>query len=168
MAYLPNHYDRGHSRTSLVAIYTQRDLVVYFCGDMIFQDGALDSQRKADLMRDALLKQEERCDIQKPLMEKIGAQLGAWLVLYDAVEFEYVIPHSIIQEHLNFRLDTLCTFTRDELSPWCTSSICGLRDNAMVSKDELQAADRLGHWLSEILQPNVAADALMYLKSCTP
>lgn len=158
--YLPNHWDRGHSEASLVAISTRRPLPLCVCSDELLKRSDIDSAAKAAWVRQAL--QRHRVSLGPgPLMQEFGERIGGCLVTFDAEEQECVLPHQLVTPE-NFTFMRLCSFVRDEQQPWATAAVQSLHPPLVLSKDDKQDAARLGRLLGGLIFPNTAVDALAF------
>ena len=125
IAYLPNHFDRGHESAMLVSITTRVSMKCLIYDDIRFRETSVSSADKAAALRksieELLPTQSSFCN-GKPLLQSIGEELYSIVVMYDAEEMECAIPHCMLTDE-NFVFNTHTVLHRDAINPWIVKSV---------------------------------------------
>lgn len=87
------------------------------------KDSTLSSSAKASLIRNHF--DITSTATNTPLLQQIGNDFSALLVIYDCEDFECAIPHSLLTEE-NFQFHNICNIYRDNLS------VCGVYNTKTV------------------------------------
>lgn len=152
VSYLPNHWDRGSTSAMLVGLTVKRALRALVLGDAAtFGDPAVDSSAKAGLVRRAVRDSlSAQLEPGRPLLEAVGLQLGAVLVLQDADEPEVAIPHGLATPE-NFSFTVLATLERDARQAWATRGAVVRGVRLECSKREREDVRALGERLDALV-----------------
>lgn len=172
IAYLPNHFDRGHESAMLVSITTRVSMKCLIYDDRRFRETSVSSADKAAALRNSieeLLPTHSSFCNGKPLLQSIGEELNSIVVMYDAEEMECAIPHCMLTDE-NFVFKTHAIMHRDTVNPWmvksvrlCAGSILeeAISDdasadtsNVTLTKDERADMKLLARKLENCIDPN--------------
>jgi hypothetical protein len=124
IAYLPNHFDRGHSHAVLVSIHSKKDVKCLIYKNECFKDTTVSSVCKSQQLRNAVRNTEVGKDLDPnaPLLQTIGEQLDMFVVMYDAEDLECAFPHCMMNTD-NFVFRTHAVFVRDDSVTWMVKSV---------------------------------------------
>lgn len=105
LAYLPNQFERGCTRASVVKLTAKREITLVVCADPVFMDGAVSSSTKAQLVRDTVqsLVADNASAINAPLctdlpLMRACGECELTLCIPDAEGFELVVPKAMFTQ----------------------------------------------------------------------
>jgi len=177
VAYLPNHFDRGHEVAMLVSIRTKKKIKCLLYKNADFSRTEVSSGDKAAALRHSIAALISGRGIElsnKPLLQSIGESLGSVVVMYDAEDLECAFPHCLVNDD-NFEFNTLAVLARDPVNTWTVKSVrlgsAGSADCGgaalTLKKDERSDMRLLASRLEACLQPAPCSWIEQYT-SCSP
>lgn len=152
LSYLWNHFERGNSEVTLVALKSKVRLTAIVLNSPEVNKSMADPElRSSDKAQNAKELLGLSTDIL--LMSEIGtAYEGSFLVTFDGSQLECVIPHALIIRDNIWELKPLFTFQQNPRKPWALGRVmnaCG--ESQSLNREVLESTQLL----SQILQEDI-------------
>lgn len=151
LSYLWNHFERGNTDISLVALKNKVDLTAIVLNSPEvcewMTDPALNSRDKAQKVKEVL-----DLPVNRPLMGEVGTGLElSFLVTFDGSQLECVIPHTLVTDE-TWELVPYFSFHQDPRRPWAVSRVKNAKGELVSLQREVLESTKL---LSESLQEHI-------------